>query len=124
MDTKRTIKFRGKRIDNGEWVYGDLIHFPNGVAIVECDQFTVKSSLKVDPKTVGQFTGLPDKNKKEIYCDDIIINGDDRIKYIVEWIDNGLRARQISNKSTIGLSFWKSGFEIIGNIHEDSHLIK
>lgn len=64
-------KFRGKTAA-GKWVYGDLIHnIGGGCSIVECYQFTVKSSVDVLPETVGQWTGQVDKNKKEIYQRDI-----------------------------------------------------
>lgn len=64
----REIKFRAKRLDNGEWVLGDLhlntpyphIHFGFG------------NRAKIDTDTIGQFTGLHDKEGKEIYEGDII----------------------------------------------------
>jgi hypothetical protein len=72
---------------------------------------------------IMQYTGLKDKNNKEIYEGDIFHIGSKKILYVVEWIDCGLKGRQIKNKSWIGLDYWKDDIEVIGNIYENSELL-
>ncbi len=68
------IKFKAKRLDNGEWVKGDLVHSTSYVGIsYPSDEFPdVPIVHRVDPSTVCQFTGLKDCEGKELFENDLI----------------------------------------------------
>ena len=123
----RTTKFRGLRTDGKGWVYGGYFqHTPDedGVRYYIFD-FN-EGAVEVIPESVGQFTGLHDKNGKEIYEGDILktfpIISSDKIAYdsfnvVVRftsssWIANGVLGIKQSEIS-----------EVIGNIYENPELI-
>lgn len=81
------IKFKAKRLDNGEWVKGDLVHSTSYVGIsYPSDEFSdVPIVHRVDPSTVCQFTGLKDCEGKEVWDHDLLQSQGTKEIYEVSW---------------------------------------
>lgn len=130
----RTIKFRGLRTDGKGWVYGNLIINKDGSCWIKNTDYNVNNGridlipYKVTPESVGQFTGLLDKNGKEIYEGDVLELGSGR--YIVRWdLVSWNPKALIKDKVAMPNNFFPDWFyyneysEIIGNIHQNPELL-
>jgi len=128
----REILFRGKSIGIGVWLYGHLFNYGlTAPSNVPCISVCVPKSWKeayilyaVSPDTIGQYTGLTDKNGVKIFEGDIISIGDPNIKYIIMWRNDGFCAKQIGASSYIGLTYWASDIEVLGNVIDNPELMK
>ena len=126
----RTIKFRGKRIDNGEWAYGSLAE-THGIPTTPDNPVYMMDWHEVDPATVGQFTGLLDKNGKEIYEGDILMLGSSDAGICeVKWNESQLafciRFYYERNLGIRPLGAWArdgKDIAILGNIHDNPELL-
>ena len=141
----REILFRGKTQQHTRWIYGDLNHYmcDDGMFIAENGH----SMHRVFKDTIGQFTGLTDKNGKKIFEGDLL-NGfdypfyrskDNKHNYFAEvvWFDNGAfglvthkypdsRVRGISagNADYFDEEFDCDNWEVIGNIYDNPELLE
>ena len=118
--------FRGKRLDNGEWVQGHYVYEDdkNGICYNPHDGIKIVRWIEIDPATLGQCTGLKDKNGRLIFEGDVVkwVNShDDEQIDIVKWLSGGLCLR---NSSNIVGNYVYSDFEIIGNVHDNPELLE
>ena len=123
----REIRFRGKRLDNGEWVYGCLKHVYRNDFSPEITSWTDAEggyyrTDPVNPNTVGQYTGMKDSDGNEIYEGDIVRGfGGEHI--YGKWEFNTV----ITIESFIGDTYELGHFEnskVIGNIHDNPELLE
>ena len=133
----REILFRGKRIDNGEWVEGFYNHIPYGR--FGKDEHMIQTVLEngkigmlhdIYPCTVGQYTGLKDKNGKRIFDGDVakVMQGKDKdIAYV--GFENGAFMLYPKTGNIYERTLWEYWYndwdvEVIGNITDNPELLE
>lgn len=133
----REILFRGKRTDTGEWVEGYFEKY-NGCAYMNLQTerlnsggYPIREFVEVIPETLGQYTGLSDKNGKRIFESDICRNTRTGEIVSVKW--HGTMAGYVWSKRKENCkSLFDFGalfraydkYEVIGNIHDNPKLLK
>lgn len=121
----REILFRGKSLDNGKWIEGDLLRINGHVFIFPDPAPKGIDKYKVDPATVGQYTGRKDKNGKKVYEADILTDKFGSMG-VVEWSDSGFVVNfgdtdifDLSDCFGDSYQMW-----VVGNIHDNADLIE
>ena len=119
----RPIKFRAKGKSDGQWHYGSLLQMGDGYSIAANKNGTFEM-CDVAPETIGQFTSLYDKNRKEIYEGDILdfngLNIEVRfVRGVFALLCNGDLDQELCGDCRTDL-FAK----IVGNIHDNPELLK
>lgn len=124
MSEMREILFRGKYVSNGDWIYG--VPVSNGY--ITCifkliDELSELKGFEVKPKTVGQYTGLTDKNGVKIFEGDVVhcIGGEFAQGY--HEIDKNIVVKDITDGICVYLGEVET-MESVGNIYDNPELLK
>lgn len=125
----REILFRGFNKENGWWMYGYFFKYPNGRTVIyESDS----SCWEISASTLGQYTGLKDKNRKKIFEGDILYQGAKMLGVVCISARYGISIQKKSSTWSLVNFVFDSDFdtrmlsdiEVRGNIHDNPELTK
>ena len=125
----REILFRGKRLDNGEWIEGFFFQIWERTYILWGTTNGAPNMIEVDPLTVGQYTGLTEKNGKKVFEGDVVRRGYENA--------NGSFYDNMPVSYSVNYGGWLTGcyerltpktvqresVEVIGNVHDNPELL-
>ena len=130
----REILFRGKKNNSGEWVYGNLFNPDKSDTPTQICMGThiIRICYEIDPETVGQYTGLTDKNGRKIFEGDIVVFADffnDEIhRGVVYWCDLAFWfdcTETEGDEGIYSLAYISANIlEVIGNIYDNPELLE
>ena len=125
----REILFRGKNVGNGKWVYGSLIedcYIVGDVVDWNEEYFNAEWWAMVDPETVGQYTGLKDKNGTKIFEGDITDHTahETTVKWVWDKHYICFRGEELDGTTRYYFGIDTPNLEVIGNIHDNPELVK
>lgn len=130
----KSVEFRGKRKDNDEWIKGDLLqgNYICDITEISDNESVDGSRYEVIESTIGQYTGIEDKNGIKIFEEDIVSIDNGRIvgevvfdedylayyiyireQYLIDEFENGPQP----------LYEYKENLQVIGNIHDNLDLL-
>lgn len=127
----REIKFRGKGKDSGEWICGSLLYLKADNIQIWRKEKDGTWNYVVDPATVGQYTGLKDKNGVEIYEGDVLLYREMNRRAGVSWRDGGFIVYDVNDPDK-----WQALndddasqvisqiMEVINNVHDAPKLLE
>lgn len=130
----REILFRGKRKINGDWVYGDFVHgnerksLRDSIFVYDSETQSF-NDYEINPPTIGQYTGLTDKNGKRIFEGDIVKTdkfSEPNKQYIIKYdLQFGAFIGQDRyNVYFVTFDGDSGDFEVIGNITDNPDLLE
>lgn len=123
----REILFRGKLAASGAWSYGCLKIFPDKTCAISPDDTLVGKYGRVDPATVGQYTGLTDKNGVKIFEGDVLRYGETIHRAVFEQRNGTAYFGLVyGSQETLPFGHYQDlrQLEVIGNIHDNPELLK
>ena len=136
----REILFRGKRIDNGEWIEGGICQTEGYTIILTSEDFegtlyeppsSELYDIEIIPETIGQYTGLTDKNGKRVFEGDIIsIRFEEDVVYYENaevYFDTEHYGWHVRYSDYESFGLWEyddCDITVIGNIHDNPELLK
>ena len=126
----RVIKFRAQDIASNKWLFGDIRHHKNDVCIFEQGG---NKGEQVKPETIGQYTGLVDRNGREIYEGDFINYDGSTWGGVVQWHPNGYffindsygkKYPRCDSYRSLGDMLDGRPLIVVGNIYDNKELLK